>query len=418
MLDWLRRLFGRSTGPEFAQLSLPTSTFEPEASEPPAAERVIHPDDEHDDVSLPSTAIATIPERHAQVLAAETSEAPAILYTEPIRKTSLGVRSRPGLFAPAYSLSGTYHRPRFTSPDRMLSSQARAEPLRLPDAAPAASPPTPPSSLPAENELLLRINLVLFAESDAVRQSDANQRFLLAPQIRALTALLRDQVLENWQQGHPPLSPHAYYEMASKLTSEPSTAVLLCYNVARVFSDGGTAVPWMKVSRTKGIYSTGIELVSIIQKSMTAAEPSILPQLFDYSISEDRSDWHRYFGAAWLSLSASAFPTGPWPLTNNREWASAFLNSAVRLREEQPSPGAGILNWANAVYFHECERWGQGSPRALECQRAAFRGAEFGKRLAPERSVCAEKWLVARPASNEIADEWSSVSSGAAVFGR
>lgn len=418
MFDWLRRLFGRSTGPEFAELALAPSTLEPEPSEPPAAAGIVHPDDEHDDVSLPSTAIAIIPERQAQVLTAEASEAPAVLHAEPIRKTSLGVRSRPGLFAPAYSLSRAYQRPRFFSPDRLLSSEAKAEPLRLADAAPAASPQTSLASLPAENDLLLRINLVLFAESDPVRQSDVNERFLLAPQIRALTALLRDQVLENWQQGHPPLSPPAYYEMASKLASEPSTALLLCYNVARVFSDGGTAVPWTKVNRTKGIYSTGIELVSIVQKSLTAAEPSILPQLFDHSISEDRSDWHRYFGAAWLSQSASAFATEPWPFTTNRAWASAFLKSALRLREQQPPSLAGTFSWANAVYFHECEQWGQCSLRALECQQAAFNGADFGKRLAPHRSVSGEKWFVARPASNEIADGWSSVSSGAGVFGR
>jgi hypothetical protein len=140
------------------------------------------------------------------------------------------------------------------------------------------------------------------------------------------------------------------------------------------------------LSRAKGIYSTGIETFTVPR---SGPDPSILPQLFDGSVSSDRADWPRYFGAALLLQSDPPPPDGHWSAPDwCRELADVFQH--IRTRSQDPR-----WAWTNAVFAFESTRWGCIPDRVVETHRAAYRGAAWGQILrSPGSPLASAEWVV------------------------
>jgi hypothetical protein len=265
-----------------------------------------------------------------------------------------------------------------------------------------SAPAAPATETPSESDFFTRLEFVLFAETDP-RRAAANQRFLTSPQPLAQTALLRDKVLEHWRRESDPLDPADLFRFALQIAETPGAALQICCNVARVFCDGGSAVPWTKLNRSKGLYTTRLEYFPLKRPS-TFAEPSILPEVFGGGVAP--VDWPRYFGAAWL-----AHARAPDPATTadqlNGSWRGTFRNALSPLLDQWDSSANASWFWTNATYFYETAAWGSLRRRTLECHSAAFQGALFGRSL-NNADPAALPWHVSQPGKPKILETWTS----------
>ncbi|MFN7543247.1 MAG: hypothetical protein ACK5TN_10695 [Acidobacteriota bacterium] len=365
MLRWILRIFG------FGEKAPPPIVVETET-----AAQVREPMERHIPEEIPAFECDRgEPELPDSEAAEAVTPAPASAI-EP-RPAPLRGSRRPGLFAPAYRF-GRPARPRlFLSPDMIVAGFGQHDP-GVPEAfletTPESDPaPTPDPPSPTDDSLhVLLTNYLLFAEADPMRMETANHKFLRSNRTRALAVLLRDQILAHWQSAGAPLAPMALFRMAESLAESPQEALHIAYAATRAFGDGGMAIPWRQVNRSKGIYSTGLEVFALPAQ---AAEEGILPCLFDASLSPDRADWWRYFAAALLCLDDDGVgrrrPAPDWYL-------------AIRDRYEELRADAGVdpgWAWANAVFSYESSRWARIPTRVVECHRAARAGALLGGNL-------------------------------------
>lgn len=320
---------------------------------------------------------------------------------------------RSDLFAPAYSTALTASPDPATAPTTVTQSSPGTAPGAGAQAAVDLDPgprPTPALEPDSADDLLLLTNYLLFGEFDPERLEEASRRYLLPPATRALSTLLRDRILEHWCQSGRPLDLQAVYALAVSLAMQPAAALQLCYNVSRAFADGSRAIPWAKIERWRGAYSTGRQRFVIPSGATVAGgpEPSLLPLLFRSPTAVEPADWHRYFACAWLTYAQIEIPAR----ASAPDWFSGVHQTFTALHaldRGETSPGC---SWANAIVFYECSRWGRMAHRVHNQHRAAFYGALLGFSLRPAQHPPAGAWKVPHPGTSAVARTWP-IATGA-----
>jgi hypothetical protein len=224
----------------------------------------------------------------------------------------------------------------------------------------------------------------------------ATQEYLADPELLKQALELRRQVLDRFQYGEPPLSQTAFYQLAYGLGGHPSTALLLCHNVAKAFARGGHFIPWQFTNRARNEFSDG---------ERTYSGRNLFFALF--AASPDPGDWYRFFAHATLaSFTVRGETRFPAPLTHS-EAAADLVRRHEKLAEQFPdkvdSPHSKAKLWSNTFSFWEAGCFCRTLVRSTELVRLSRDACRFGNRVNGIAADTQHSWLVPKPGSLDLA---------------
>ncbi|HKE25424.1 MAG TPA: hypothetical protein VKB88_23860 [Bryobacteraceae bacterium] len=387
-------------------------------------------------VEGPPPAVTATPIVIEPAVPAAAAEAPIIIdvtpaetaerIAEPVQFDEAAARARTTYFTPA-RYAGASATNWLLSPDMMYQLRREA-PRRLsaPEMRPASEPvrvehttqtpalayftegselAEPPQSAPRGAVLTIDpFQLAVYfrnAEGSPSVPAETARRYLTEPGILALGKSLRDQALENWSSGKPPLSARGLFDFALSMVPHAGTALLACHNVTKAFSRGGAAITWLKIDRARPEYSSGAN--NIIAAPLHPAGmlrpggmlyPSIFYLLFSAAElgTSDPGDWYRLFAAASLawytgSLRVDAGGAADTSIAANIELllASRMMDTSVPSTPEYRS-----WAWLNALGFLEQAVYGRSQKRVAAAARVDLGGAVLG--LSELARNPGEKW--------------------------
>jgi hypothetical protein len=233
---------------------------------------------------------------------------------------------------------------------------------------------------------------------------EASKSILNKPAIIAKVEVLRQRLLDRWLSGGSAVNKDQLFGEALTLTSDPGSALILCYHVCQMFARGFETVLWQRVrdwetwhnetvpdgvfaKPTGGLvqpldYTDGIDFYRPVELNaglpgevlVVGGHTSIFYLLFDKTEewgTDDPGDWYHFFLMASVAYYAATGRTTDLdsPETVHARFISALVRSllqgmqslgqmpAVPLLAMNPYDAAWL--WANAMSFVEGGFWGE-----------------------------------------------------------
>jgi hypothetical protein len=270
-------------------------------------------------------------------------------------------------------------------------------------------------------------------ESDSRVPADITEQFLTRSPLLSLGKSLRDMVVLRWHVGkEPPLTLDQLYTLAYQLSGHQGTAFLLCHNVTKAFSRGGTAITWDRVGSAPDSYTDGTKTwtpkVTHARGKLTTKHsekhkrelPSIFYLLFsDAELgTSDPGDWYHYYvtatmaafgaGNELIGTSAARARSLTKRIMNKiyEELVQGRIGDLERGMSDARFAGSGAYRGfvlANAVSFLEGGFYGADQAEVGRESRFHMRGARAG--LAAHGARPGKGWLWYVPKAQSLAQE-------------
>jgi hypothetical protein len=255
------------------------------------------------------------------------------------------------------------------------------------------------------------------------RYPHSSRTILTEPAVTAEVASLRDGLLGRWLGGESAVNKDQLYTEALTLTSDPGSALILCYHVCQMFARGFQTVYWQRVGSTAvpsgtTVLPTGDPVNSLDYTDQThfyrpvelnaalsgevlqvAGRDSIFYLLFDKNEEwgvHDPGDWYHFYLMASIAYYAATERITDRNVADNlaAQLISAFVRSTVQGMQrvgqmtEVPlisaNPYEAAWLWANALSFVEGGIYGESDNTVIHESGVHRKGCLYGLALAGE----------------------------------
>jgi hypothetical protein len=230
-------------------------------------------------------------------------------------------------------------------------------------------------------------------EGSADVPPQATQEYLADPALLNQALELRRRVLDRIDNGEPPLSQTAFYQLAYALAGHPSTALLLCHNVAKSFARGGRLIHWQLTNRVRAEFSDG---------EHTYSGRNFFFALF--AAAPDPGDWYRFFAHAALASftirGETRFPA-PLPQAAAADLARRHDKLAEQFPDKADSSRSKAALWSNTFSFWEAGCFCRTLERSTELIGLSRDGCRFANRINGMDAKAQHSWRVPKPGGLE-----------------